>query len=57
MSKYGSIILIAILIMLVIAFLLAWPNVIRDSPLVFGIALVIGIVIGILTVVLRGGPQ
>jgi hypothetical protein len=56
MSKYRSLILVAIPIILVVALLLSWPNVVRSYPLVFGVALAIGIVFGILAIVLRRGP-
>lgn len=56
MSKYRSLILVAIPIILVVALLLVWPNAVRSHPMVFGIALAIGIVFGILSVILRGGP-
>lgn len=56
MSKYRSLILVAIPIILVVVLLLSWPNIVRDYPLVFGVALAIGIIFGILAIVLRRRP-
>jgi hypothetical protein len=57
MYKYQGLILMIIPAILGISILIALPDIVRNYPLVFGIALAIGILTGISAVMLRGGVE
>jgi hypothetical protein len=57
MFKYQGLILVIIPVILGITILIVLPDVVRNYPLVFGIALALGILVGILAVTLKGGME
>lgn len=56
MPRYRGLVLLAIPIVLILALLVARPDLVRNYPMVFLVMVAVGIVIGILLVVRRGPP-